>query len=71
MHTHPFPSSSNPHPLRHAALASAATRLHNLAMGAAYLARFIVLSALAVLLLSSPISVREVPYDHHRPSPGR
>ncbi len=70
MNFHPLTHHTGEHPARAAAITLVASRLHTFALASAYLARFVVLSTLAFLLVSAPISFREVPYAGHRPSPG-
>jgi uncharacterized membrane protein YphA (DoxX/SURF4 family) len=70
MNLHLFPHPAGEHPVRATAIALVATKLHGFALATGYLARFVVLSALAFLLVSAPISFREVPYAGTRPSSG-
>jgi hypothetical protein len=61
-------------PSRPSATAQLAARLtahlREFALTVGYLFRFAVLSVLALLFISAPISPNEVPHAHHRPASG-
>jgi len=75
MHLQPFRSSSSAHPAHNGALAHIVTqtlvRTHAIAVGAGFLVRFALLSVLACLLFTAPISLNEVPYASQRPTSGQ
>ncbi len=58
------------HPARPSVALQLAARLGDLASTAGFLFRFAVLSVIAFLFVSAPISPSEVPHVHHRPASG-
>ncbi len=58
------------HTTRPSATAQVAARLGEFASTAGFLFRFAVLSVIAFVFVSAPISPREVPHANHRPASG-
>jgi hypothetical protein len=58
------------HPARPSASVPSASRLGEFASTAGFLFRFAVLSVIAFLFVSAPISPSEVPHANHRPASG-
>ncbi len=69
MRIHPFPATHPTHTGHATVMERMSLRLHTMAIAAGFLLRFCALSIIAFLLVSTPLSMREVPYAGHRPSP--
>jgi hypothetical protein len=67
MQLHHLPAS---HPVHNPVAVKIAARLGEFASTAGFLFRFAVLSVIAFLFVSAPISPSEVPHANHRPASG-